>query len=281
MPNDVRLCYPQITFPVAEETRNTPQYRLWLTRNLVSDACRARGWLPRVMRDEGVLVAGRDARVLVLADREDFSRCVSALCRQCRPLTLPPTIGAMTVFGVRNALKIDQWREDLSEAEREAWPETLKRGLAERKALLTDDVILLTEGEYSHVPAADTPYAPDEWRLISLTIRMYHELSHVYARSVFPQNKEAVRDEVIADAIGLVAATGRYDAALAARLIGVSEDRVLEDGRIHFYLSDEPPDALLARVRWMISDIARAWERAGNIEPMGFLHRLEEEKIGI
>ena len=71
-----------------------------------------------------------------------------------------------------------------------------------------------------------------------------------------------LRDEVIADSIGLVAAFGRYDTALAARFLGVEGETFREGGRLSHYVKEEELAAAVVRAKSLISDYA------GRIEKM-------------
>ena len=53
-----------------------------------------------------------------------------------------------------------------------------------------------------------------------------------------PKDVLSVWDEVTADVVGLLSATGRYDADLACRFLGVT-DTGFTDGRLTEYLDDD------------------------------------------
>ena len=85
--------------------------------------------------------------------------------------------------------------------------------------------------------ANDTPFDDDEWVRVSREIRLHHECAHVVCRRLMPEDILPVWDEVTADVVGLICATGRYDAKLASRFLGVSEEG-FTGGRLAEYLSD-------------------------------------------
>lgn len=91
---------------------------------------------------------------------------------------------------------------------------------------------------YSNLPAEQTPYGCDEWLDISRAIRLHHECSHVVCRRVMPEEVLPVFDEITADMVGLICATGRYDAGLASRFLGVTAEG-FSGGRLSEYLHDE------------------------------------------
>lgn len=73
---------------------------------------------------------------------------------------------------------------------------------------------------------------------MSRKIRLYHECTHVVCRNEMPNDILEVWDEVTADVVGLICATGAYNAQLAMLFLGVSEDGYA-GGRITEYLNDD------------------------------------------
>ena len=67
---------------------------------------------------------------------------------------------------------------------------------------------MLSWGPYSGVSAEAAGCSEEEWLALSDTIRRYHELTHVICRRLYPEDVDPVRDELIADAVGLYAAYG-------------------------------------------------------------------------
>jgi len=81
-----------------------------------------------------------------------------------------------------------------------------------RKELYQDRFIILSSGPYSGVAAAEMGVPEDEWRRISLTIRLEHECAHYLTRQILGSMRNSLLDELIADFAGIVAATDRYRA---------------------------------------------------------------------
>ena len=90
---------------------------------------------------------------------------------------------------------------------------------------------MLSTGPYSAVQVSD----PD-WLQKSQVIRKYHECTHFICRNLYPEKTDAVRDELIADAIGIYAAYGRYDANLARLFLGIKDGKYT-GGRLENYVS--------------------------------------------
>ena len=85
----------------------------------------------------------------------------------------------------------------------------------------------------------------EEWLGLSDTIRRFHEITHVICRRLYPDNIDSVRDEAIADAVGLFAAFGRFDPEKAALCLGIKDGRYI-GGRLENYTDDPEREAARA-----------------------------------
>ena len=102
-----------------------------------------------------------------------------------------------------------------------------------------------------------------EWDEKSLIIRKYHELTHFVCRTLYPHNIEPIRDEVIADLIGLVAAFDHYDPLMAKRFLGIESGAFTEGGRLSHYANEENLAAAIREADNLIDQLA---ERVNRIE---------------
>ncbi len=180
--------------------------------------------------------------VLYLYRREDFENALRLLAYRCRPETIPPTTGAMTLDGLANWHKIHTHMAEYLAAGHTDTAEEWKRFTSDKKNY-RDVLIILSDGSYSNVSADRAGQTEETWLEISRKIRLYHECTHVICRRLFPQQKEAVWDEVVADAIGIRKALGYYDAELAGVFLGVSKEGYT-GGRLENYLPKEKMDSL-------------------------------------
>jgi hypothetical protein len=143
-------------------------------------------------------------------------------------------------------------------------------------------MILLSDGPYSAVPASHTPYSQEEWRSISRQIRKYHELTHFICRRQFPEKKHPLWDEILADCMGLLFATGKYDLTLAQAFLGI-QNGVYIGGRLENYL-DAPVDAQttawVTNVMQTLSRRCETEQKAGNAG-FALLEILEREAESI
>lgn len=184
--------------------------------------------------------------VLYLAVREDFEHALRALAYRCEPVEIPASVGANTVSGLINWEKINAHKRSYLLSGGTDWSSEFKRFTADKKNYL-DTLIILSGGNYSALPAAAVHLTEQGWREKSLTIRKYHELTHFVCRSLYPGNIEPIRDEVIADMMGLVAAFGYYDPTLARQFLGIEGGQFRSGGRLsHYVVGEGLSDAVTA-----------------------------------
>lgn len=175
--------------------------------------------------------------ILFLENREDFENFLRIMCFRCRKEIIPPTTGAMTLDGIINWGKIRRHKEAYLAQGHMDWGEEWKR-FTSAKSNYTDCMIVISDGPYSNVSWEQAGFAPDEWLEISHHIRFYHECTHVVCRKKYPDKKDALWDELVADAMGLRKALGHYDSRLACLFLGIDKDGYL-GGRLENYVPEE------------------------------------------
>ena len=178
-----------------------------------------------------------DAEVLYLSERADFERAVCALAYHCEPKQIPPSMGATTINGLIDWGKIHAHRTAYEASGGTEWNEEFRRFTAVTENY-RDTLILVGKGFYSAVPPEQIGLPPTEWRERSLRIRIYHELTHFVCRKRFPRDIDAIRDEVLADAVGVVAAFGTYCPELARLFLGIEGEAYRSGGRLENYCAD-------------------------------------------
>jgi hypothetical protein len=180
--------------------------------------------------------------VLCTSERSDFVRLVQALSCRNEPATVPAAQGACLVSGLNNWDRVRQLRERwLAEGGTvETWPEEFRR-IMPQKALYQDRFVIVSDGYYSNVPAEAMGLSAEEWRRLSLTIRVEHEATHYLTLRLFSSMRNNLLDELIADYAGIVAGCGRYRADWFLRFVGLEDfPQYREGGRLENYRGQPP-----------------------------------------
>jgi hypothetical protein len=145
----------------------------------------------------------------------------------------------MMISGYNNWARIEalrrQWEARQPAARPGSWAEEFAR-LKEQRELYQDRFILLSDGPYSAVPAADLGLDEPTWREVSLALRRDHECAHYFTRRLFGSMRNHLLDELIADYAGMVAAIGRFRADWFLRFLGLEAfPRFRPEGRLSIY----------------------------------------------
>ncbi|MCR5733878.1 MAG: hypothetical protein K6G22_04640 [Lachnospiraceae bacterium] len=184
--------------------------------------------------------------VVTLYERDDFVLFLQIMANRCAPVKIPDTQGASILSGVINWRKIEAHEEAFLREEREKgvkdpdWGTEFKRFTSDKKNYL-DVLIVLSVGPYSGIPARTFGFDEDKWITLSNTIRLYHECTHFICRKRYPDMIDAIWDELVADAVGIYAAFGKFDPGIEERFLGI-RDGIYEGGRLENYLKDVTED---------------------------------------
>lgn len=250
---------PQLRFPIQEGISTTEDYRAAVRRGVPASEIPSATGLEIGRPDLiGLEIhespAGR-IPVILARGRHEFAALLRALSRRNEPVPVPDSQGAIMISGYNN------W-ERIREQQRRGEP--LDRILASKESY-QDRFILLSDGPYSAVPAADLGLEDAEWRRISLEIRRDHECVHYFTRRLFGSMRNNVLDELIADYAGMVAATGSFRAAWFLRFLGLEDSpRYRSGGRLDLYRGDPPlSDGAFHSLHGLIRSAAENLERFG------------------
>ncbi|MBO4331189.1 MAG: hypothetical protein J5827_03855 [Oscillospiraceae bacterium] len=207
-------------------------------------------------------------RAVTLGDRRDFELVLRGFmaAKNGPEAPIPDSQGAamLTVF---NWPRIRSHLAAFPQEERGA---EFKRFTAV-KSNYTDLLVVLSRGEYSGVSASAMGLSQTEWLALSDTIRRYHELTHVICRRLYPNDIEPVRDELTADAVGLYAAFGSFDAEKEKLFLGIRDGHYV-GGRLENY-SDEP-EKLTAQVCGELERISGVIDALSGAEPFDLIPAL-------
>ena len=174
--------------------------------------------------------------VVTLHERRDFEVFLWIMVNKGVPYDVPASQGSAILDGVIS------------------WQKTGNKEKEWRKNVL----IVLSDGPYSNVPASAFGLDDREWRRRSGIIRKMHECTHFICRKRFPGRNDAVWDEIVADAAGLIAAFGKYDPEMAAAFLGVSSDGYT-GGRLEIYVQPQEDMDSAARKVWNILMGIQTW----------------------
>lgn len=270
--------YYQLLLPIQIGSKTTDQYK-----NAVLRGNKPEGYPDFSMNPADTLTSvstpAGSVDILFLADRKDFEHAIRALAYRCEPAEIPASMGASFLNGLINWEKIHTHMAEYETAGGTDPDAEFSRWTSEKKNYL-DALLVLSSGAYSAVPAEEMGMEPEEWIRASVTIRKFHELTHFYSAKLFPANKEAIRDEVIADMIGIFAAFGCYDTKAAKKFLGTDDTRYREGGRLQNY-TDENPENLMCRVNRMIEELYRETSGLHTKDVFEILNFVEKNKIGI
>ena len=258
----------QLRFPVAPGIAETEGYRA-ATRRGVLPPDGAPGLAleaPERLRLFLHPTAAGRLPVLVAGARADFVALVRALARKGEPEPVPDSMGALVVGGYVNWGRVARLRAaweagGVDLGERSEWS---LGAIRDRKELYQDRFVVLSDGPYSGVAAADMGMPDDEWRRLSLTLRLEHECAHYLTRRVLGSMRNALHDELIADYCGISAAAGRFRADWFLRFLGLEHPRAYRaGGRLEVYRGTPPlSDGAFAVLQRLVRRAATQLEAA-------------------
>lgn len=242
--------YPQLLIPITENARQTALYRDAVMRG--QPICREPDFIGS--SEDSYTVEKTpvgEIGILCFGNRQDFEHALCSLAYRCEPREIPASVGAYYIGGLPNWEKIHKHKQEYLESGGVDWNGEFRRFTAE-KANYTDSLILLSTGYYSNIQPDEIGLSPEDWKTKSLEIRKHHELTHFIYRKSYPGDIDVIRDEVLADYIGIKQAFGTYIREYAELFLGIKGGEVRRGARILHYVSE---DELIAAIRkacfWM------------------------------
>ena len=182
--------------------------------------------------------------VLIPGTRGDFIRLVQSLTERNEPVLVPDSMGACMIAGFNNWDRIRAYRKEWEAGQKghtdTDWNEEFRR-LIPRKELYQDRFMVLSDNPYSNVPAEKLGLDEEEWKKLSLLIRLEHESTHYFTKRVFQSMHNLFHDELIADFMGIRAASGSYRADWFLNFMGLEQPTgYREGGRLQNYRGNPP-----------------------------------------
>lgn len=261
--------YYQLRLPLFEGISSTDIYKNAVLRGIKPDAEPDFSFSSDDRLENENTPAG-NVEILFLKDRADFEHAARALAYKCEMPEIPASMGAVTVLGLIN------W-EKLSPHVETDFDDFIKN-----KSNYLDTLIILSDGPYSAVPADAFNMPEQQWLSKSYTIRKYHELAHFVSRKLYPNNKESIRDEILADMTGIIAAFGYYDVNAAKTFLGIESHQYRPGGRLENYIdAGTSRNDVIHRADELISLFCDSILHLDLSDPFSSLQYLEERKTGL
>lgn len=232
-----------------------------------------------------------EVKVVTLHERHDFEIFLQIMANRCAVKEIPATQGASIIDGIINWRRIEAHRDEFIKKELEKgvdepdWSAEFSRFTADKSNYL-DAIIVLSVGPYSGITAAKVDMSDDEWLGYSDTIRKYHECTHFICRRLYREKIDPIWDEIVADAVGIFAAFGRYDAKMAELFLGIDENGYC-GGRLENYVDVDKSDTALwenemekvsKQVHGTIMQFSEMIEKSKLSDPFEIAIMLEESK---
>lgn len=242
---------PQLRFPVRAGIGDSAAYQAATRRGTPPEEIpEATGLaLERPEAVELALYPSPAGRIplIIVRGRPEFVALVRAITHRNEPKPVPDSQGAIMIAGYNNWTRVRELR---------------RRGEELRRELYQDRFILLSDGPYSAVPAAELGLPEEEWRELSLVLRRDHECAHYLTRRIFGSMRNNLHDELLADYAGITAAIGHYRAAWFLRFLGLEGYPAYRaGGRLGLYRGDPPlSDGAFRQLHGMIKAAAETVE---------------------
>ncbi len=121
--------------------------------------------------------------------------------------------------------------------------------------------IILSNKDYSNVPAEEIGITEEEWKDKSMKIRLEHECTHYFTKQVLGSSRNNLYDECIADFFGILYAFGEYRADWFLRFLGL---RGSSGRRLKFYMNELPEETheVVSRTAVQAAESLEKWSRS-------------------
>lgn len=266
----LKAALAQLNFPITQGISQDPRYRAVTLKGEPTGECELATGLPLADPDGIRLrlqqtMAGR-IPVISVAHRPDFELLLQALTHRNEPMAVPAAMGAVMVSGYNNWDRIARYRREWAEIHPGGdWAEAF-RELIPHKARYQDRFIVVSSGPYSGVSADAFGLSDEAWSRLSLEIRIHHECAHYAMKRIYGFMRNNLLDEVIADYMGLLGATGAFRAEWFLRFMGLEDYPAYRPaGRLEVYRGEPPlSDEAFAILRAMLMQVAASLELLRN-----------------
>ena len=272
--------YPQLSLGIKEGMSQSEEYRNIVRRGIMPDKLTFPFELSGEEDEYTLDTPAGEVNVLYLPDRAIFEYFIKVLAHRNEPVEIPLSMGASLISGINSWRKIYAHKEEYLQSGKDDWDEEFARFISVKENY-KDTVLIVSKGYYSALKPEYINMNSDEWLEKSKTIRIYHEISHYISRKLFIENKEVLRDEIVADAIGFIAAFGYYDSLLARKVLGIDNEKFNRDGRLINYVSEEELDIYIDRAHKIIDTLDDYFKFRNLGDIFNVLLDIERTKVAI
>ncbi|MGN1405882.1 MAG: DUF7005 family protein [Erysipelotrichaceae bacterium] len=272
--------YPQLSLGVRKGMSQSEEYRNIVRRGIMPEDLSFPFELSGEEDEYTLSTPAGEVDVLYLPDRSIFEYFIKVLAHRNEPVELPASMGASLISGINNWRKIYAHKEEYEQNGNTDWDEEFSRFISVKENY-KDTVLIVSKGYYSAIKPECIDMDSEEWIDKSKSIRIYHEISHYISRKLFIENKEALRDEIVADAMGFIAAFGYYDKALAEIVLGIEKEELNRNGRLVNYVSEEELKSSILRAHKIIDALDQYIESKDLSNVFDLLLDIEKEKVAI
>ena len=272
--------YPQLSLGIKEGMSQSEEYRNIVRKGIMPDKLAFPFELSGEEDEYTIDTPAGEVNVLYLPDRAIFEYFIKVLAHRNEPVEIPLSMGASLISGINSWRKIYAHKEEYLQSGKDDWDEEFTRFIS-IKENYKDTVLIVSKGYYSALKPEYINMNSDEWLEKSKTIRIYHEISHYISRKLFIENKEVLRDEIVADAIGFIAAFGYYDSLLARKVLGIDNEKFNRDGRLINYVSEEELDIYIERAHKIIDTLDDYFKSRDIGDIFNVLLDIERTKVAI
>ena len=272
--------YPQLSLGIQEGMSQSEEYRNIVRKGIMPDKLAFPFELSGEEDEYTIDTPAGEVSVLYLPDRAIFEYFIKVLAHRNEPVEMPLSMGASLISGINSWRKIYAHKEEYLQSGKDDWDEEFTRFISVKENY-KDTVLIVSKGYYSALKPEYINMNSDEWLEKSKTIRIYHEISHYISRKLFIENKEVLRDEIVADAIGFIAAFGYYDSLLARKVLGIDNEKFNRDGRLINYVSEEELDIYIERAHKIIDTLDDYFKSRDIGDIFNVLLDIERTKVAI
>jgi len=236
----LRGFYPQLNFPIEEGIEKSQLYRDAVLKGSFTISDHAL----QLQKESSITLKlhqniAYEIPVLTVPDEADFETLIQCLMHKNNPVKIPKSMGASLISGINNWKKISNLKQKWSENNSSlSWNEEFSKNVVPHTHLYKDRIILLSMKPYSNVSAEKVQMSTEEWKNISLKIRLEHECVHLYTLKKFGSASNNLHDELVADYMGIVAAAGTYQKEWMLTFMGLEGyPKYRQGARLENYLA--------------------------------------------